>query len=117
MSSDCLATIEAIYYFIREYHEGTKKLPYDGQYDSTSSSPCSRLCMRCLTRAQTDLLWFYVYTYNLIQNRYKYVSLVHSLLRCLHGAAILLPRIYLYYRVVGKTIESFTRLKATSSSK
>jgi len=50
VGKDCLATIEAIYYFYREYHEKQIGL-YNGQYD--------------------DLLFFYVYMYNLIQNTYK----------------------------------------------
>jgi hypothetical protein len=60
MQQDCGVGVGvgvAIYYFIREYHERTKRLPYSGEYD--------------------DLLWFYVFTYNLIQNRYKYVVIIN----------------------------------------
>ncbi|ELR13901.1 DTW domain containing 1, putative [Acanthamoeba castellanii str. Neff] len=50
VGENCLATIEAIYYFYREYYQ--KQLgTYNGQYD--------------------DLLFFYTYMYNLIQNTYK----------------------------------------------
>ncbi|KAJ1918122.1 hypothetical protein IWQ60_007578 [Tieghemiomyces parasiticus] len=51
-----LATIEAIYFFYREYYEaylasGPTPLPYAGQYD--------------------DLLFYYKYFYNMIQGHYR----------------------------------------------
>lgn len=45
-----LATIEAIYYLYREYGQ-TYQAPYDGSYD--------------------NLLFYYKFFYNLIQNRYQ----------------------------------------------
>jgi len=50
VGKDCLATIEAIYYFFKEYQE---KLTgsYNGEYD--------------------NLLFYYIYYYNLIQDNYK----------------------------------------------
>jgi len=33
-SAECLATIEAIYYFLREYHTAFLKEPYNGDYDN-----------------------------------------------------------------------------------
>jgi len=50
---NCLATIEAIYYFFKEYH--TKKTRnYDGEYD--------------------NLLYYYSLFYNIIQDHYKTTS-------------------------------------------
>lgn len=45
---DCLATIEAIYYFYKEYQEGLKK-KYDGEYD--------------------DLLYYFAFFHKMIQDR------------------------------------------------
>ncbi|ORZ29070.1 DTW domain-domain-containing protein [Lobosporangium transversale] len=53
-ADDHLATIEAIYYFLREYHEtylSDKLGPYTNQFD--------------------DMLWFYKYFYELIQRTYR----------------------------------------------
>lgn len=50
MTPDCLATIEAIYYFMKELFCHTCNEEYDGRYD--------------------DLLWMYLWTYNLIQKKY-----------------------------------------------
>ncbi|KAL6050615.1 DTW domain-containing protein 1 [Balamuthia mandrillaris] len=46
----CLATIEAIYYFYREWHE-KQRGEYNGEYD--------------------DLLFYYTYMYKMIQQSYK----------------------------------------------
>lgn len=43
----CLATIEAVYYFFKEYDQHILKREYDGRYD--------------------NLLYFFVFQYNLIQ--------------------------------------------------
>eukprot|EP01132_Coremiostelium_polycephalum_P005688 gene5688-7078_t len=46
-----LATIEAIYYFFKEFHQAGNNGQYDGRYD--------------------NLLYYYAFFYNLIQNSYK----------------------------------------------
>ncbi|EFA83928.1 hypothetical protein PPL_02998 [Heterostelium album PN500] len=46
-----LATIEAIYYFYKEFHQRLHNNTYEGQYD--------------------DLLYYYTFFYRLIQNTYK----------------------------------------------
>jgi len=46
-----LSTIEAMYFFMRDYDKVMNSQEYDGKYD--------------------DLLYFYSYTYALIQNEYK----------------------------------------------
>ncbi|KAI8359648.1 DTW domain-containing protein [Mortierella sp. GBAus27b] len=50
-ADDYLATIEAIYYFLREYHETYLSAPPEPIYD--------------------DILWFYKYFYELIQKSYR----------------------------------------------
>eukprot|EP01135_Chromosphaera_perkinsii_P007838 Nk52_evm30s1020 gene=Nk52_evmTU30s1020 len=51
LPDSCLATIEAIYFFYKEYHEKFGGCPYDGRYD--------------------DLLYFFHYQYNMIQSIYR----------------------------------------------
>ncbi|KAK9728471.1 hypothetical protein K7432_001015 [Basidiobolus ranarum] len=52
ISENYLSTIEAVYYLYREYYEAYQSdIAYDGRYD--------------------DLLFYYKYFYNLIQNHYK----------------------------------------------
>jgi DTW domain-containing protein YfiP len=53
-SENHLATIEALYYFLKEYHESYESSndnSYDGRYD--------------------DLLWYYKYFYEFIQATYR----------------------------------------------
>mmetsp|Transcript_22397 Transcript_22397/g.37014 ORF Transcript_22397/g.37014 Transcript_22397/m.37014 type:complete len:89 (+) Transcript_22397:2265-2531(+) len=47
---DCLATVEAMYYFFRDWHNALHK-EYDGRYD--------------------NLLWLYAFVYDLIQDKYR----------------------------------------------
>ena len=47
----CLATIEAIYHFFKQYAAAFECCPYDGRYD--------------------NLLFWFVHYHNLIQNEYK----------------------------------------------
>ncbi|KAI8052404.1 DTW domain-containing protein [Syncephalis plumigaleata] len=51
IAPDHLATIEAIYYFYREYHNAYAKTPYAGEYD--------------------NLLYYFKFFYNMIQNKYR----------------------------------------------
>ncbi|KYQ99879.1 hypothetical protein DLAC_03833 [Tieghemostelium lacteum] len=51
MGDHCLATIEAIYYFFKEYHLASNNGLYNGEYD--------------------NLLYYYSLFYNLIQSEYK----------------------------------------------
>lgn len=50
VDSSNLATVEALYFFFKEYDEAISDKPYDGKYD--------------------DLLYYYTFNYNLIQERY-----------------------------------------------
>jgi len=52
----CLATIEAVHYFFKEYHEKANNGKYDGEYD--------------------NLLYYYSLFYNIIQNHYKTIQKV-----------------------------------------
>lgn len=49
--ADCLATIEAIYHFYREFHLRANAGKYDGEYD--------------------NLLWYFSFFHELIQDHYK----------------------------------------------
>ncbi|KAK3839957.1 MAG: DTW domain-containing protein [Linnemannia gamsii] len=59
-ASDHLATIEAIYYFLREYHETYLTAEW---IDSHQLGP--------YTNQFDDMLWFYKYFYELIQKTYR----------------------------------------------
>lgn len=50
VDSTNLATVEALYFFFKEYDEAISEREYDGKYD--------------------NLLYFYTYNYNIIQDRY-----------------------------------------------
>lgn len=49
--ADHLATVEALYWFMREFHEAKFRRKYDGEFD--------------------DLLWYFANTFYLIQDYYK----------------------------------------------